>query len=607
MKSKKWNLFTSNEIKPSGWLRRQLELQADGLCGNLDLIWPDIRDSAWIGGTAEGWERVPYWLDGFVPLAYLLEDEDKIARAKKYIDAIVAYQNEDGWICPCDRDKIDKYDNWAVLLITKVLTVYYECSNDERIPSVIYRTMKNYYELLSSGDIKLFQWGRARWFEGFIALNFLYERNPEPWMKELAHILKNNGTDYNTLTERWKVPLNEWTLETHIVNMAMMLKYEAVSCDLLGEEYKDMAESLYSVLNQYNGTAVGIFTGDECLSGISPIQGTELCSVVELMYSYELLYAYTGDTKWAERLEKISFNALPATIDDKMQAHQYVQQSNQIECVTFGGNPVFRTVGKDANVFGLEPHFGCCTANFGQGWPKLALSAFMYSKGRVLSALPVPSTLKTDKLEIILETNYPFENTFTYRVNTKERFELVIRIPSFAKEPTINGKRADLGDNFLCFTAGEQGTVTVSYDVSAKFVQSPVGLTYVQCGSLVYSVPIDYTVKSHEYRKNGVERKLPYCDYDYLCAGEWKYGYSCNEKELCVRYHGIGDIPFSSKTPPITVQARVREINWSLEDGYRNVCAKLPDLPLVTASEEKNIELYPYGCAKLRITEAPKL
>ena len=73
---KKWSFYTTDEIKPTGWLYRQLKLQADGLSGNLDKIWPDIRDSAWIGGAREGWERVPYWLDGFIPLAYLLDDDD---------------------------------------------------------------------------------------------------------------------------------------------------------------------------------------------------------------------------------------------------------------------------------------------------------------------------------------------------------------------------------------------------------------------------------------------------------------------------------------------------------------------------------------------------
>ena len=61
---KKWELYTSNEIKPEGWLRRQLEIQADGLSGNLHKVWPDIADSMWIGGSCSGWERVPYWLDG---------------------------------------------------------------------------------------------------------------------------------------------------------------------------------------------------------------------------------------------------------------------------------------------------------------------------------------------------------------------------------------------------------------------------------------------------------------------------------------------------------------------------------------------------------------
>ena len=27
----KWNFYTSKEIKPQGWLRRQLEIQAEGL------------------------------------------------------------------------------------------------------------------------------------------------------------------------------------------------------------------------------------------------------------------------------------------------------------------------------------------------------------------------------------------------------------------------------------------------------------------------------------------------------------------------------------------------------------------------------------------------
>lgn len=308
---KKWNFYTTNEIKPQGWLKRQLEIQARGLSGNLDKIWPDIRDSAWIGGDREGWERVPYWLDGFIPLAYLLNDEDMIARAKKYINAIVLAQKDDGWICPCLDEERNTYDTWAVLLITKVLTVYYECSKDERIPVVIYKVLKNFYDLLKSEQIKLIEWGKFRWYEGFIAIDFIYKRYNEEWLIELAQILKQQGVNYNKFIPLWKRPLNRWRLDTHIVNLAMMLKTEAVYCDLIDEKYTDNAEKFYSVLKEYNGTAVETFTGDECLSGLSAIQGTELCSVVELMYSYEHLFAYTGDKKW--QVSSLLIGYMPTT------------------------------------------------------------------------------------------------------------------------------------------------------------------------------------------------------------------------------------------------------------------------------------------------------
>ena len=56
-----------------------------------------------------------------------------------------------------------------------------------------------------------------------------------------------------------------------------------------------------------------MFTGDECLAGSNPIQGTELCAVVEFMYSLEHLFSVFGDPAFGDRLERVAFNALPAT------------------------------------------------------------------------------------------------------------------------------------------------------------------------------------------------------------------------------------------------------------------------------------------------------
>lgn len=600
----KWDFYTTNEIKPAGWLRRQLEIQAKGLSGNLDKIWPDIRNSAWIGGDKEGWERVPYWLDGFIPLAYLLENEDMIARAKKYIDAILASQKTDGWICPCADNERKTYDTWAVQLIAKTLTVYYQCSGDERIPDVIYNVLKNYHNMLKSGEITLFDWGKARWFEAFIAINFIYERCKEDWLKDLARILKEQGLDYNEATTLWKRPLNRWRFDTHIVNIGMMLKSEAVSCGMLNEEYTDNAEKLHKILTEHNGTPVGIFTGDECLSGLSPVQGTELCAVAEQMYSYEHLFAATGESKWAERLEMLAFNALPATISDDMWTHQYDQLSNQIACEKFPAKPIFRTNGGESHLFGLEPNYGCCTANFNQAWPKLALSAFMHNGDTVINALLIPVELKTANEHIILETNYPFENSFKYTVEVKEAIKFKIRIPSFAKNLTVNGETTDEKELSFDLIAGEKLEINVAFDATPEFIDRPHGLKSVKCGSLVFSVPIKHEKKMLEYERDGVERKFPYCDYELIPVSDWNYAYSSNLLEVIK--NGVAEVPFSSVNPPVMIKAGVKKIDWGYEDGYDTVCAKIPESREPMGDEEE-VLLYPYGCAKLRMTEIPKI
>src|SRR5437899_2666843 len=73
-------------IEPSGWLLAQLRLQADGLTGHLDEIWPDVGPrSGWLGGDGEDWERGPYYCDGLIALAYLLKDDWLLAKAKRWV------------------------------------------------------------------------------------------------------------------------------------------------------------------------------------------------------------------------------------------------------------------------------------------------------------------------------------------------------------------------------------------------------------------------------------------------------------------------------------------------------------------------------------------
>lgn len=597
------------KIRPQGWLLRQLQIQAEGLSGNLDKIWPDVRDSAWIGGNREGWERVPYWLDGFIPLAWLLDDYDMKNRAEKYISAIVKRQKEDGWLCPGKDEDRCSYDVWALFLIGKVFVLYWEFTGSQTVKESLYKAMKCLYRMMKEQSFTLFDWGKFRWFECLIPLQFLYEQYGEEWIKELGRILQEQGANYPDYEEKWKRPLNKWTYETHVVNIAMMLKYEALCSSFFGDKFTDVTEKLWGTLVQYNGTAVGTVTGDECLSGLKNNQGTELCSVVELMYSFELLYAITGDPVWADRLEKIAFNALPATISDDMWSHQYDQQTNQIACERFPGKSHFRTNGPDAHIFGLEPNFGCCTSNLHQGWPKLALSIFLQDEEEIECALMLPSKLETQisgvNVKLTLLTEYPFLHTCQYVVEVERpvEFQLKIRIPGWSKRYESDGKIYD-NDGYLLIKQmwEDKQVISVRLFDEPHLVNRPSNLKTAEYGPLVFSLPIIAEYKAYEYEKDGVERKFPYCDYELIPRSEWRYGYSSDELSVC-RQEG-DDVPFSSVHPGITLKAVMQPVEWDYEDGYDTVAAAYPTGEK-REGEPVSMQLYPYGCTKLRMTEMP--
>ena len=84
------------DIKPRGWLKNQLRIQADGLSGHLDEFWPSVMDSKWFGGSLPDTERAPYWLDGVVSLAWQLDDEALKAKVTKRVESILERQQADG-------------------------------------------------------------------------------------------------------------------------------------------------------------------------------------------------------------------------------------------------------------------------------------------------------------------------------------------------------------------------------------------------------------------------------------------------------------------------------------------------------------------------------
>ena len=145
-------------IRPAGWLLNQLRIQAAGLSGHLDEFWPDVAESGWIGGKAEGWERGPYWLDGIVPLAFLLDDEKLKAKAEHWINCILKYQHDDGWLGPVlDKDYGYEYDPWPAFVVLKAMTQYHEATGDGRIVPAMEAFFKKLDAVLDEKPLEM--WG----------------------------------------------------------------------------------------------------------------------------------------------------------------------------------------------------------------------------------------------------------------------------------------------------------------------------------------------------------------------------------------------------------------------------------------------------------------
>ncbi len=411
-------------MKPAGWLRTQLQIQADGLTGHLPDFWPDVARSRWIGGDAEGWERGPYWLDGLVPLAFQIDDARLTALADLWVDRILASQREDGWLGPVHDARFGyAYDPWPLFIVMKALSQYQEATGDARIVSAMLRLCRKLDAVLAGRPLR--SWGRYRWGDLLVSIHWLFERTGDLWLLDFGERVQSQGYDWQAQFKHFpywdKVHPIERDQSTHGVNVAMALKAYGVWYRQSGDAAdRAVPARMLDVLDRYHGQATGMFSCDEHLAGRSPAQGSELCAVVEAMYSLETLLSTLGDAAFGDRLERLAYNALPATMTPDMWAHQYDQQVNQVVCHV-SDEKVWTSNGPESNVYGLQPNFPCCTANLHQGWPKLVSHLWMRTPDDGLAAVAYgPCTVQTDvrgvAVKMDVDTEYPFDGAIQVTV-----------------------------------------------------------------------------------------------------------------------------------------------------------------------------------------------
>ncbi len=608
-------------VKAEGWLKNQLRIQADGLSGHLDEFWPDIKDSGWFGGGAEGWERAPYWLDGVIPLAYTLDDPALKKKVERYITIILDRQHEDGWLGPKPED-IREFDLWSHFLALKMLAQYQKATGDERVTAAMKRGLRRIDTHIEISPLR--NWGQFRWFEALIPIYQLYEETGEQWLIDLASKLRKQGFDWGGFFEKTPVteptPKGNWNFEGHVVNNAMAVKANALCWRQTGQKRDRKAVyDMLGTLDRYHGMVTGVFSGDECLAGRNPSHGTELCAVVEYMYSLETLLSVLGDPAFGDRLERITFNALPATFSPDMWSHQYDQQVNQVEC-SIKEDRIWTTNGPDANIFGLEPNYGCCTSDLSQGWPKFAAHLWMKTRDGGLAAVAYAPSIATTEIEGVevtarLKTDYPFRDKLRVTVTTEKpvSFPLHLRIPAWAAEASL----VVAGENVPAVKAGTFHKIDREWDGSTDLVltlpMKPIArrgysnAIAIERGPLVYGLKIGEKWKA--VNEGDEFREPPHGDWEVYPTTPWNYALDVSEgtiaHDVVFSEKPVGDVPFSPEGAPVVAEVTgVRVPQWKMVDGS---AGEIPESPLAVTGTREKLTLIPYGCTNLRVTEFPTL
>ena len=620
-------------IQPEGWLKKQLELQADGLNGHLSEIsaWLQRENNAWLKTDGEwGWEEVPYWLRGFSSAAYILKDEDMLKEAKFWIDAILASQREDGNFGPKYEGRQDFWPNMIALWI---LQSWQEYTGDERVIPFM-KSYCSYLQKVPDEDFLASYWENSRGGDNLWSVVWLYNRTKDPELLKLAEKIHKNTADWTQDTQ-----LPNW----HNVNIAQCFREPATWYLFNGnEEMLSASYNVHSLIRRAFGQVPGgMFGADENarIGFFDPRQGTETCGFAEQMASDEIMMLITGDSVWAENCEDIAFNSYPAAFMPDYRSLRYITSPNHVVSDSKNHHPGIDNKGP---FLAMNPFSSrCCQHNHGFAWPYYIEHLVMATPDNGVAALLYSACTteiyvgneKKNKILLEEETLYPFDDRIVFRMSMDQecQFPLYLRIPSWTTNPELTIISASTGEKIIppssIMKSGDYLRIERLWQNDDQvYLKLPMNITYrvwavnknsvsVNYGPLTLSLEIkeryekkdskETAIHDSKWQENADASAWP--SYEIYPDSPWNYALVTNApialKEV---KHQTGEYnPFTQDTVPLKFAAKGKKIpSWKI-DKY-GLCGVLPSEDALREDELEDITLIPMGAARLRITAFPQ-
>lgn len=620
-------------IKPGGWLLKSLELQRDGLTGQLGEIsaWLTKKNNAWLNkdGTGDwGWEEMPYWLKGYANIGYVLNDKKMIDESMVWINGTLNSQRDNGDFGPyVNRKTTGKRDLWAQMLMLFVLQSYYEYSHDARVITHMTKYFK-WQLTIPDNDFLTDYWENSRGGDNLYSVYWLYNITKEPWLLDLSTKIHRN-------TANWK--LKNWLPNLHNVNIAQCFREPATYYQQSGDptDLQATYDNQNFIREMYGQVPGGMFGSDEnSRKGyVDPRQAVETCGMVEQMSSDEIMLRITGDTFWAENCEDVAFNTFPASFMPDYRSLRYLTAPNMVVSDSKNHNPGIDNPGPYLMMNPFSSR--CCQHNHTSGWvyyaenlwmatPDNGLAAVFYSDSEVKSKV-------ADGSEVIIQqqTHYPFDESIQMKMQLAKPtlFPLYLRIPAWCEKPEIK-----INDQVVTVSAStgryvkilnvwkNNDRVTLRFPMKVKVRtwgknKNSVSVNY---GPLTFSLKINEkyirfdskATAQHDskWQENTDQSKWP--SFEIQPDSPWNYGLVENFSDLENKFSLVhkpwpaDNFPFTIAAAPIEIKTKGKRIpGWTI-DQY-GLCAELPQSPVNTSEPVEEIILVPMGAARLRISSFP--
>lgn len=613
-----------------GWIHHMLVIESHGMEGRMDEVknGHDVVDgpadkcdydkTAWThrgSMSANGWEGVPYWLRGYVPMAYLLRNKRMMADATHWIHGIMSTQLPDGYFGPLHlktaHNGLPKL--WPNQIMLEVLQAYYTDTGDRRVLTLETR----YFHYLAALPPKVFSWGwgRWRWSEGIHAIYWLYNRTGDKSLLKLVKVI-------NAHSANWTAGIASY----HGVNFGEGFREPAEYYEL-SHNPRDLQATRNDwkiMFGLYGQVAGGGYGADENarFGYFGARQGIETCAIVENMLSDEILTGIAGNPSWADRCDRLAMNMLPAAATANMKALHYLTAPNQIQLDPGNKHPDIDDSGTMFS-YSAGPVYHCCEHNFSQGWPFYNESVWLAtSDNGLLANFYSDSTVTAKvgdgrKVHIVETTRYPFGQSARFVLTSSHRikFPLYLRVPDWCQGACvrINGKPASVKATPCSYIrinrAWHNGDsvslilpmhVTVHRWTTNPQARNAVSISY---GPLAFSLRIKQRWKVYP----GVSLLPHWAVYP---ASPWNYGLILNSQNpahsfTVVRKAGPVPLqPWTQKTVPIELRVKARQIPaWKI--NKYGMIGKLHESPVLSSQPVKTVTLIPMGAARLRVSMFP--